>query len=68
MERIHNPMPVVLDRDGIDLWLDDEATDPAEVLGLLMPYPDDVLTAYEVGSEVGNVRNDGPELIAPLHR
>jgi putative SOS response-associated peptidase YedK len=66
MEAIHNRMPVVLDREGIDLWLDEEVTDPAEVLPLLVPCPDEALTAYEVGAAVGNMRNDGRDLITPV--
>jgi putative SOS response-associated peptidase YedK len=65
MAPFHQRMPVVLDGDGLDLWLDPAATDPAAVLGLLVPCPDDVLTAYPVAPLVNNVRNDGPELIAP---
>jgi putative SOS response-associated peptidase YedK len=32
----------------------------------LRPYPADAMEAYPVGTEVGNVRNDGPELIEPI--
>jgi putative SOS response-associated peptidase YedK len=63
MEAIHNRMPVVLDREGMDEWLDAETVDPAAVLGLLAPCAEDVLAAYEVSTAVNNVRNDGPELI-----
>jgi putative SOS response-associated peptidase YedK len=63
MERIHNRMPVVLDGDGVDRWLDAETVQPAEVLGVLGPCRDDVLTAYPVAPLVNHVRNQGPELI-----
>jgi putative SOS response-associated peptidase YedK len=37
--------------------------DPA---ALLRPVPDDVLRVWQVAQKVGNVRNDGPELIKPI--
>jgi putative SOS response-associated peptidase YedK len=37
-----------------------------EVQPLLVPYPDELMEAYPVGPAVGNVRNDGPELILPV--
>jgi putative SOS response-associated peptidase YedK len=66
MEYIHNRMPVVLDGDGLDLWLDEETVRAADVVGVLQPCPDDLLTAYPVAPLVSNVRNQGPELIAAL--
>jgi putative SOS response-associated peptidase YedK len=63
MASIHDRMPVILDGAGLDLWLDPTLTDPAAVLPLLAPCPDDVLTAYPVSPAVNNVRNDGPDLI-----
>jgi putative SOS response-associated peptidase YedK len=66
MERIHNRMPVILEGDGLDLWLDAETVQPADVLGVLQPCPDDMLTAYPVAPLVNNVRNQGPELIAAV--
>jgi putative SOS response-associated peptidase YedK len=60
MEAIHNRMPVILDREGVDLWLDAETVQPADVLGVLGPCPVDVLTAYPVSTLVNNVRNQGP--------
>ena len=33
---------------------------------LLRPAPEDVLRIWPVDKKVGNVRNDGPELIEPV--
>lgn len=66
MAPIHNRMPVVLDGDALMAWLDPGLTRPADVLPLLAPCPDDLLTAYPVAPRVNDVRNDGPDLIAPL--
>jgi putative SOS response-associated peptidase YedK len=43
--------------------LQPDVTEPAELLPLLGPYPSDEMEAYPVSSLVGNVRNNGPELI-----
>ena len=65
MDSIHDRMPVVLERDAIDLWLDTTETQRELRHELLRPAPAGTLTHYGVSSAVGNVRNDGPELIAP---
>jgi putative SOS response-associated peptidase YedK len=63
---IHDRQPVVLDRGAWGHWLDPEVTDPGELGPLLRPTPDGTLTHYRVGREVGNVDNDGPELIREI--
>jgi putative SOS response-associated peptidase YedK len=64
MRPIHDRMPVVLDPAFEAKWLDPDA-DLDELLGLLAPPPDDALIAREVNDLVNDVRQDGPELIAP---
>jgi putative SOS response-associated peptidase YedK len=39
------------------------AGDPAM---LLRPAPEDVLRLWPIDKKVGNVRNDGPDLIEPI--
>jgi hypothetical protein len=41
-------------------------TDPAAVMPLLQPAPDDLLVAEKVLTLVNDVRNDSPQLIMPL--
>jgi putative SOS response-associated peptidase YedK len=60
MQPIHNRMPVILDRQAAEAWLDPENRHPEE---LLVPCPSEGIELRPVGSAVGNVRNDGPELI-----
>jgi len=64
MVRIHDRMPVILPRDAWALWLDPLAQ-PAELQGLLRPYPSERMAAYPVSLAVGNVANNGPELLEP---
>lgn len=66
MAPIHDRMPVVLEPEDIGLWLAPRELDENEVAELLVPCAEDVLVAYEVGTEVGNSRAEGPELVAPL--
>ena len=61
---IHDRMPVILDPAVEAAWIDPRA-EPRDLLGLLVPAPDEILALREVGDLVNDVRNDGPELIAP---
>ena len=65
MAPVHDRMPVILAREQWDEWLDPANGDTASLQHLLQPCPDDVLRMHEVGTAVNNVRNKGPELIAP---
>ena len=64
--RIHDRMPVVVPPELWDAWLDPDLTDLDGVNRLLRAIPDPQLVPRRVGSAVGSVRNDGPDLIAPL--
>jgi putative SOS response-associated peptidase YedK len=64
---LHDRMPVVLDAADWDAWLD-AATPPGELRPLLRPYAAESMDAYAVSPAVNNVRNEGPELLAPLSR
>jgi putative SOS response-associated peptidase YedK len=60
---IHSRQPVVLERDVWDLWLDPTVTDRDELEPLLVATTAGTLVHHPVGRAVGNVRNDGPELV-----
>ena len=61
---IHHRMPVILEGDSFDLWLDPEAR-PAALQGLLAPYGG-TLRAYKVSKAVNKVANDSLDLLEPL--
>ncbi|GAC1379371.1 MAG: SOS response-associated peptidase [Marmoricola sp.] len=63
---VHDRMPLMLDRDGYDAWLDPTITDVAQVTDLLRPAAPGLLLAVPVSPLVSNVRNNGPELIEPI--
>ncbi|HDV4147256.1 SOS response-associated peptidase [Pseudomonas aeruginosa] len=66
MVDIHDRRPVVLSPDLAREWLD-PATPPerAEQIVLLHGEPSEAFTWYAVDPAVGNVRNQGPQLIEP---
>ena len=63
--RIHDRMPMTIARADWAAWLDPQVG-ADEAQGLLAPAADITLEAYPVSTRVNSVRNNGPELIAPL--
>ncbi len=65
VEPVHNRMPVVLEREDEDVWLD--KVTPAEKLqSLLRPYArENNMEAYPVSERVNNPLHDSPENIRP---
>jgi len=61
---IHDRMPAILEPNMVDPWLRSEEL--AMVLDFVRPTPEGTLRRHAVSRAVGNVRNDGPELIEPL--
>ncbi len=66
IDGIHDRMPVVLSIDNVGTWLDVVDHGPDERASLLRPPPAGTLSHYAVDPMVGSVRNDGPEMIAPV--
>ena len=65
MHEIHNRMPVVMEKDAWDEWLDPSLDDADVLLGLLRPSPAGTLEHYRVSRDVGKVDNDGGYLLEP---
>lgn len=63
--RIHDRMPMTVARDHWSAWLD-PAVGADEARSLFAPAASLRLDAYPVSTLVNNVRNNGPELLAPL--
>jgi putative SOS response-associated peptidase YedK len=66
MSKIHNRMPVIIDPEDRELWLDPEVTDPEVLLPLLRPYDGDRMEVHPVSTDVNSPANDSPDLIRPL--
>lgn len=63
---IHDRTPLLLPPELWDEWLDLGTTSADDVRSLLDAVPEPHLLPREVGPAVGNVRNNGPELVAPV--
>ena len=62
MSRIHPRMPVILHPREYDRWLDREETERLP-LDLLRPLKSEEMEMFPANPMVGNVRNNGPELM-----
>jgi len=58
---IHDRMPVILDRESYDLWLDPGMTNVQVIAELMKPYDAGLMRAYAVSSRVNHVGNDDEE-------
>jgi putative SOS response-associated peptidase YedK len=58
-------MPVILDGDAVDYWLDPREEDADSLKALLAPAPDDVLVKLSVSQRVNSVKNDDPSCLEP---
>ena len=63
---IHDRCPVLVPRDLRESWLDCSADDPRVAEQLLAAMPEPHLEPRRVPKAVGNVKNNGPELIEAL--
>jgi len=63
---VHDRMPVILDPDGYDLWLDPNMNDVSAVSDLLKPYDARLMRCYPVSSRINQGANDDEECSRPL--
>jgi putative SOS response-associated peptidase YedK len=59
-------MPVILDPDGYDLWLDPGMTNVAAASELLKPYDARLMRSYPVSPRVNHVLNDDVQCARPV--
>jgi putative SOS response-associated peptidase YedK len=62
VQPLHDRMPVIIPERDYGRWLDVSNTQRLPV-DLLKPFDADKMTAWKVRKDVGNVKNDTPELI-----
>ena len=63
---VHDRMPVLIDADNHDFWLDPEIQDSHRLLPLLEPHSGKDLMLTPVSTFVNNPRNDDPRCIEPV--
>jgi putative SOS response-associated peptidase YedK len=61
MSRIHNRMPVILQDDQIDTWLDPTVSDPQQLDHLLKAPPEGFLDCFAISRQINSVKFDEPE-------
>lgn len=66
-KEVHDRMPVILEKDVYDLWLNPEMDDTEYLKSLLVPYPADRMKMYPVSTVVNSPKNDLEECLAPLN-
>lgn len=65
MAPIHNRMPVIIEAEDFDMWLD-PGDRPDLGLHLCRPYVAEKMATYPVSTLVNNPRNDAADCIQPL--
>ena len=63
VQPLHDRMPVIIPAKDYERWLRADPDRPP--IDLLRPYDADKMTAWAVNKDVGNVKNDTPNLIEP---
>lgn len=66
MQPLHDRMPVILDKEIHDFWLDRDFSDREKLESLLVPYAADELQTFPVDKLVNRPINDTPECIVPI--
>lgn len=64
MKSFHHRMPVILQPEHEESWLDPSCT-PDRLHEILSPYPADCMAAFSVGRLVNSPRNDSAECVVP---
>jgi putative SOS response-associated peptidase YedK len=62
MAPVHDRMPVILHPGDFNRWLGREETHQPPI-ELLRPFQAEEMEAFEVSQDVGNVKNNSPELL-----
>jgi putative SOS response-associated peptidase YedK len=65
VRKVHPRMPVILDPESYDLWLDPEVSDRERLESALGPLDPSRMLAYPVSTRVNSPANDDPSVIEP---
>jgi len=63
---VHDRMPVILDPDAYDLWLDPGMTNVAAASELLKPFEARLMRCFPVSTRINSVVNDDEECSRPV--
>jgi putative SOS response-associated peptidase YedK len=63
---VHDRLPVILDPDSYDLWLDPGMTNVGAASDLLKPHDARRMRCFPVSTRINHVANDDPECSLPV--
>ena len=63
--QLHDRMPVILDRAGIDTWLDPKAS-TKNLMAILKPYPAELMKFHAVSPAMNTARYNMPDCVVPV--
>ena len=63
MEKIHDRMPVILDKEGETVWLDPKNDGSPTLQKLLKPCDSKLLSAFEISTLINSPKNNRAELL-----
>lgn len=63
---VHDRMPVILTPEAESLWLDESIENASELMSVLVPAPNELITMHQVSSEVNSSRRDLPTMNQPV--
>ncbi len=66
MAAVHDRMPVILEPEDFDTWLDCEHHDVDEAAALMRPCDEDILELWPISTRVNKVGNDDAEIQTPI--
>ena len=64
--QVHDRMPVILDPDSYDIWLDPGMRNVTTASELLKPYDARLMRCYPISTRINHVANDDEECSAPV--
>lgn len=68
MSPLHDRMPVILDKENEEIWLDPSVNNIDNLKSLLIPYRAESMQAYEVPTNVNTAKYDSIECIQPVKK
>ena len=66
MSDLHDRMPVILDPEDHEMWLDSNFHEVEPLQKLMSPYANEAISMFPVSTMVNKPINDSPECIQPL--
>ena len=66
LKPVHDRMPVILEPEAYELWLDDDVRKQDLRKELLRPFPASEMTAYPVSTSINSPQHQGEELVQPI--